>query len=700
MIPNIQKYPSAVLLFFLFVGGLCFTSCGKDDDKVADLVRLEVFGPSPILRGGELRFIGSNLSKVTAIILPGGQEITDITEVSAEEIRITIPQDATSGYITLRSPEGDITTKTPLTFSEPISISKVSPAAVKAGDLLTIEGEYLNLIAEVIFEQGVVVSSADFNSTSRKKIELKVPKEAQSGKISLSNGAEIPIIIYSEAELVVALPTLTAVAPNPVKPGAELIIKGTDFHLVKSILFADDISVDDFGIGASNTEITVNVPELVKEGPVKLVAFSGVEIESAQLELIGPAIETLTPNPVKNETVLEIKGTDLDLVTAVVFEGEVEGTIAEQTATRMKVVVPATAKDGAVTLQTASGKVAIAALSLVKPTLASLSPSTLVAGEEVTISGTHLDLVQHVIFGGQQRVADVTAASATTLRVRVPMAALTGYVTLVTTNGTEIVSANQLNVSSPNVPVIVSMPSSAKPGELIQIEGSKLHLVESIYFPGNVKATQYLSRSEASIQVYVPEGSAKGSGTLRLVAFDGTEVVSPSINISGVDPVTDPSYVFFDFDSKGKWWGTYGNIENNAGLSLDGSSYYRINENLPSGWVDFFWRNGANDLRTEGVTVAGWVIKMDVNVLGGTTQEFKFRLNGTDGDYWAIIPPFQNRGGWYTVTIPLTSFKDGDGTGSNTLPNVQNINADFGLATNGAAGAVNICIDNIRFERK
>jgi hypothetical protein len=75
-------------------------------------------------------------------------------------------------------------------------------------------------------------------------------------------------------------------------------------------------------------------------------------------------------------------------------------------------------------------------------------------------------------------------------------------------------------------------------------------------------------------------------------------------------------------------------------------------------------------------------------------------LNGTDGDFWAIIPGMENNGGWYTVTIPLTDFYDQDGTGTNQLPNVQNINADFGLATAGAAGAVNMCIDNIRFESK
>ena len=115
--------------------------------------------------------------------------------------------------------------------------------------------------------------------------------------------------------------------------------------------------------------------------------------------------------------------------------------------------------------------------------------------------------------------------------------------------------------------------------------------------------------------------------------------------------------------------------------------------------MDFFWRNSQNDLKVAGVTVAEWAVKIDVNVLGGTTPAFKFRLNGTDGDFWSIIPGFENKGGWYTVTIPLTEFRDGNGTGSNRLPNVQNITNDFGMATSGDAGFYNICIDNIRFEK-
>ena len=135
---------------------------GCDKSETDDTVILNSFGPSPALRGGELRFIGNNLKEVKAVVFtgltPGSTvEVTDITIVNEHEIKVAIPQDAGPGTVTLKTSQGDITTLTPVTFSEPIGIKKITPTTVKAGETLTIEGDYLNLIMEVIFFDNVVV---------------------------------------------------------------------------------------------------------------------------------------------------------------------------------------------------------------------------------------------------------------------------------------------------------------------------------------------------------------------------------------------------------------------------------------------------------------------------------------------------------------------------------------------------------------
>ncbi|MCB0529185.1 MAG: hypothetical protein KDC65_11950, partial [Saprospiraceae bacterium] len=65
---NIFKIKPLLLLFGLLGIAFFIDACKKDDDT-SDLIQLNSFGPSPVLRGGELRFIGANLDRVTAIVL-------------------------------------------------------------------------------------------------------------------------------------------------------------------------------------------------------------------------------------------------------------------------------------------------------------------------------------------------------------------------------------------------------------------------------------------------------------------------------------------------------------------------------------------------------------------------------------------------------------------------------------------------------
>ncbi len=693
---NINKFLYTSFVACMIIVGLFFSSCDKTEEDLTT-VKLSVFGPSPALRGGELKFIGSNLDKVTSVIISPNIEVSTFVSKTATEIVLTIPQAAVPGVVKLKTPQGDIETKTPLTFSEPISISTVAPTTVKAGDKFTINGDYLNLIAQVIFAEGVTVDSANFISQSRYKIEVTVPAEAKTGKVIVSNGQEIPVMVYTATEVQVTLPVITSIAPNPVKPGANLTLTGTDFQLVKYLIFPDNLKVETFTLNGAKTEITAVVPATAKEGKVKLVAFSGVEISSTDLQLIGPAITSVSPNPVKNGTTITVKGTHLDLATTASFGG-VEGVILSQSATQVELSVPLTAKAGTIVLGTHSGKTAESAVvNYIAPTISSFAPMALMAGGDITITGTDLDLVRKVKFVGGLSV-DVTPVSATSFTVTVPPACVgTAAITLETTNGTLVTSANQLVVEAANKPVITNIPSSVKPGAKMLIQGTKLNLVEAIYFQNNVKAVLYGVRTETSIEVYVPETAKKGSVTLKLVAFNGDEVISQVFTISGTDPVVDASYVYFNFDGKNSWWGDKGAIENNSELSLDGSSYFRVNHDMNPWWTGFFWRNGKNDLKTDGVTVNNWAVKVDVNVLADITGNMKLRLKGSDGDFWAVIPGLKNKGGWYTITVLLTSFIiDG---GSTVLPNVTNIDGDFGMAYTGAGEHVNMCIDNVRFEK-
>lgn len=219
-------FMTCLMLFSLVV----YTSCEKSDDvdtnQMSGEIALNSFGPSPAMRGGELRFIGTNLDQVSSIDLPGAEGITDIKKVSQYEVRITIPQTAQPGYVVLNTSKGEIQTKTPISYQEPISITDFSPKSAKAGDVIKIEGEYLNIIEEIIFADNVHVLKADFVSQSRQVIEVKVPVDAQTGKLIVSDGADIlsdgekiPNWVYSAVDLTWLCLKSLLFLPRPSKRG-------------------------------------------------------------------------------------------------------------------------------------------------------------------------------------------------------------------------------------------------------------------------------------------------------------------------------------------------------------------------------------------------------------------------------------------------------------------------------------------------
>ena len=206
----------------------CKDELVSTDQYAKEGVALNVYGPQPVMRGGELRFLGSNLDQVTEVIIPGVAPITDIKVVQAgipSEIRVTVPKDGPEpGLVTLKTAGGkEIVTKTELSFTEPILIESFSPASVKPGDVLTIKGDYLNLTHEVIFAEDVKVSEKNFRKHTRYEIEVAVPVEARTGAIGVGDIDELSAddpdvmanVIYSEEELVVAQPEVCLIYTSP-----------------------------------------------------------------------------------------------------------------------------------------------------------------------------------------------------------------------------------------------------------------------------------------------------------------------------------------------------------------------------------------------------------------------------------------------------------------------------------------------------
>lgn len=370
---KIYKFSAWWMACLVLLSSLTFTACDTNDvdtNQYKGGISLNVFGPSPVLRGGELRFLGCGMDQVASVLIPGCDAITDIQLISAEEIRVIVPQTALPGYVTLMLRNGEsIVTKTQLTYSEPVSIESFSPESVRPGDVLTIKGEYLNLIHQVIFAENVIVSdeviaeeetteaTSKFLKHTRNEIQVRVPEEAQSGKIILSDGAEIPNRLYSEVELQVVLPSVAEVADyNNIKPGAIMTVTGENFDLVKEVRMENGETML-FTYSAEQKALTFTIPCGAVNGPIYVVPASGVLVQVTEIKMATPEDVKAQETEITAGKELTLTGKNMDMIAAVLFPGvekAVEPTSLSET--KVKVVVPGEAQSGMIQLVLTSGE--------------------------------------------------------------------------------------------------------------------------------------------------------------------------------------------------------------------------------------------------------------------------------------------------------------------------------------------------------
>ena len=544
-------------LLVVAIIGLSLTGCSSDDldtNQYRGGVSLNAYGPNPVMRGGQLRFVGSNLDQIASVSIPGVPEITNIEVVKTgvpSEIRVTVPKDGPLvGYVTLKAKtDQTITTKTQLEYIEGIEITKIPEEVVMPGQTIKIEGDYLNLIYSMAFADGVLVSSNDFVSQDRYFIEVVVPEEAKTGKLEFYT-ADLTIqrtakeedeltyqTIISEEALTVGLPTTTKITTPrgeaepegeiSAKAGEEIKLTGEYYNVISAIKFGE-IEVTDFMMSEDGTSLIFNLPAEAPDGEMILVCKSGEEVPVCTLVTVKPTNCLAAPNPVKANTALTITGQDMDVVTGVLFDGAdiVTGDNLNVAADNVVVaLVPETAKEGNLKLVMANGAMVEVAFTLVKPVATSYSSNPVSAGGKLQITGTDLDLVKSVTFGeAVYKLEEADYSGTTALTITVPMEGKSGKPKLNLANGTSV-EAPDLTIDEAVFCYAVTKPWEEEGAELkagtsmtlTVANGDKLTSVEM-----NGETCQWILTGEDKNQLIIgiPE-TAPANSTLRLVSSNG-----------------------------------------------------------------------------------------------------------------------------------------------------------------------------------
>ena len=527
--------------------GLSLTACSDGDDLSTDQygneISLQSFGPCPVLRGGTLYLYGTNLDQIESVNLPGADPITAYEILQSgynSKISIQVPAEKCEpGQIVLKTKKGgEITSVSPITYREDIEITKFFVGSEgtmvgNVGDVVTIKGDYLNLMHGVIFAGSDTIKEAEFVGHDRYTIQVKIPAEARTGVITLTDTIKDGTSLETKEELTINTPEATPIKDRNIKAGEILSIKGTSFDQIVSVKFEGaTVNAADFK-SQSVAEITVAVPAKATDGTFYVVTKSGIEVPVGNIITVVPTQLVATPNPVKNGAELTITGKDMDLITGIAFPNAAASQLNKVETTKVTATVPEDAQEGDITLSLANGKTVTVAYTLVKPTVASCTPAAITAGDKTIIKGTNLDLVASITFPGdvEQTVEKFAAQNANAIAVTVPAAcAGTGF-KLNLKNGTTIEVKDALSIKAATDPAIASItPGEATAGSTITITGKNFQNIQNLYI-GSYKVNRYTSRTNTEIVCQVPANAEVGTYKIVMEDPDGNKIEGPEFKV-------------------------------------------------------------------------------------------------------------------------------------------------------------------------
>ena len=428
-----------------------------------------------------------------------------------------------------------------------VQLLSFGPTGVQHGEEIRFVGHNLNKV-EVIEFSGSTVAKADFLEQTPELIRLIVPEETMEGRVTLKLSEGDDVVSKTVLSFTVPI-TITSVTPEA-RPGANITVTGTKLNWVEGVVFGRD-TVDEF-VSQSASQLVLQVPMNAKTGTLLLVGGgedpSYVETEEEFIVTL-PHVTSIAPASVQHSGSLTLTGTDLDLVQAVRFQGGAEvSEFTSQSATELVLTVPNTADAGTLMLIARGSLVEVETEAAVVLTLPAITSMNAVRhGENLTITGTNLNMVKEIRFAGGAKTATFVSKAANSLVVTVPDDANEGDLTFITTHDYEVPTGVALDLILPAITNATADPVG--PGANITINGTNLGLVKAVVFGGDASASTFVSRSANQLVVKVPDKATSGALTLitvrdyKIVTETEITVILPAVTALTPAPAAYGAYL-------------------------------------------------------------------------------------------------------------------------------------------------------------
>jgi hypothetical protein len=271
------------------------------------------FTPTAGAPGTWITITGTKLTGATSVRFKDVS--TDFIVDSATQIRALVPEGATTGPLTVTTPEGAATSVNNFTVLTSPTIAGFTPTSGSVGIRVTITGANLQGATGVSFGG---VTATQFTVDSPTQISATVPAGAATGKINVTtpNGVAQSAGVFT----LTTAPVIAGFSPDTAGIGATVTISGANFTGATSVRF-NGTAATAFTVNSA-TQITTTVPTGATTGALSITTPAGTtQSATAFTVAVPPAITSFTPLSGVAGSVVTIRGSGFLGATAVKFNG-------------------------------------------------------------------------------------------------------------------------------------------------------------------------------------------------------------------------------------------------------------------------------------------------------------------------------------------------------------------------------------------
>ncbi|MDF2192102.1 IPT/TIG domain-containing protein [Paraflavitalea sp. CAU 1676] len=284
---------------------IAIVACNKNDDKQAAQLAITTFSPAEAAEGATVVIKGIAFSPdkaLNTVKFNGLAAAVSNAAANGTELSVTVPEDATTGKITVTVGDQTVTSTTEfkVNATAPV-ITTVVPEKGDIGTEVTITGNRFTNTSEVYFG-GIKATEVTF--VGKTSLKAKLPAGALNGKVKVTAAS---LEALSAANFWVR-PAITGFTAEKAPEGTVIEINGTNFSTVtteNTVYFGTKAATEI--TEATAIKLKVKVPVDAENDIIKVVVKEQEAVSATKFTLL-PTLISFSPASIERGRPLEITG--------------------------------------------------------------------------------------------------------------------------------------------------------------------------------------------------------------------------------------------------------------------------------------------------------------------------------------------------------------------------------------------------------